>query len=67
MIQRFHSVLRGNGFSATCIVEVDSSGAQYLPDDEVNPRLPDGEYDLEVNGIHKRAIRTNGEWKGFDY
>jgi len=67
MIQRFHGVLQGNNLSAACIVTVDPGHLEYMSDDDVNPRLPDGEYDLEVNGVHKRAIRSNGRWTGSDY
>ena len=67
MIKRFFGVLGGNGLSATCVYAVDGTGAPYLPDDEVSPRLPDGEYDLEVNGVHMRAIRANGGRSGSDY
>lgn len=67
MIKRFHGVLRGNGRSAECTVAVDLDRAEYMSDDDVSPPLPDGEYDLEVNGVHKRATRSNGEWTGSDY
>ncbi len=67
MIQRLHGVLRGNGLSAKCIVGVDSDRAEYMSDDDVSPHLPDGEYDLEVNGVHKRAIRSDGQWTSSDY
>jgi hypothetical protein len=63
MIQRFHGTLTGNGLSAICVVSIDSDGAEYLSDADVNPPLPDGEYDLEINRIRKRAVRTNGEWR----
>jgi hypothetical protein len=67
MAIRFHGTLRGNGLSARCIYVVNEAGADHLSDDEVDPQLPDGEYDLEANGVHKRATRAGGVWTGEDY
>lgn len=64
--KRFQGTLCGNDLLATCVLTIDSSGAGYLSDDDVAPPLPDGEYDLRVNGITMRVLRTNGEWKGYE-
>ena len=57
----FTGELRGNGRSACCRVSHDADGAEYL--DEVTPPLPDGEYELVVNGLKLIAQRRNGVWK----
>lgn len=67
MIQRFHGVLRGNGYVANCFVTVDSDAAEYMSDGDVAPPVPDGEYDLKVNGVHRRAVRANGQWTASEY
>ena len=67
MSKKFLGTLRGNGLLASCVYIVDEIGTDHLPDNEVDPRLPDGEYDLEANGVHKRAIRAAGIWTGKDY
>ena len=67
MPQCFHGVLRGNGYAANCLVSVDSDGAEYMSDGDVSPPVPDGEYDLEVNGVHRRAVRSNRHWRASEY
>ncbi|MGH9808967.1 MAG: hypothetical protein ACRD9W_17240, partial [Terriglobia bacterium] len=67
MLRRFHGILRGNGYVAKCFVTVDSDGAEYMSDDGVTPPVPDGKYDLEVNGVHRRAVRANGQWSASEY
>ena len=57
----FTGELRGNGLSARCRVRVDEDGAVYL--DEVTPPLPDGDYELLVNGLQLQAQCRNGVWK----
>jgi hypothetical protein len=67
MTQSFQGVLLGNRLKAHCSITVDSDHAEYMSDRDVTPPLPGGEYDLEVNGVHKRAVRTNGSWAAFEY
>ena len=66
--RRFTGTLTGKGgIKATCVVYAGGDMPDVLPDDEVEPSLPDGEYRLEVNGVPKRAIRKNGVWNGSDF
>ena len=65
--ERFAGNLEGEGGEAKCVVTVDEDGAAYMSDENVVPRLPDGEYKLEVNGVFRRAIRSKGVWKSHDY
>jgi len=67
MLLHLHGILRRNGYVADCIVTVDSDGAAYMSDDDVNPPMLDGEYHLEVNGIHMRTVRVNCQWSALTY
>lgn len=67
MSQVFKGVLRGRELSAACIVSCDSDGAAYLNDVDVSPRLPDGEYDLVINGVQMHATRKDSVWTASDY
>jgi len=67
MILELLGVLRGNGYVADCIVRVDPDGVAYLADEDVTPPMLDGEFDLEINGVHMRAVRLNCVWKAFEY
>jgi len=52
---------------ATCTVRIDPDKVPSMSDDDVSPKLPDGEYDIEVNGLHLSAIRENGQWAQRQY
>ena len=70
MSQIFKGVLRRLGESeecATCTFRIDSDRMESMTDAEVSPQLPDGEYDLEVNGVHRLATRVNGQWTECKY
>ena len=67
MIRTFRGVLRAGSASSKCVVTTDSDDVAYLSDHDIEPPLSDGEYDLEINGIHKRAVRANGQWSASDY
>jgi hypothetical protein len=60
----FKGILRGNGGTADCLVTSRGHGHEYVHD--VTPPLPDGDYDLSVNGIDLKARCTNGVWKLID-
>ena len=61
----FTGELRGNELSARCRVWRDEDGAEYL--DEVTPPLPDGDYELLVNGLKLQAQCRNGVWTKIEY
>jgi len=56
--------LRGNGRTANCLITIDPNGDEYLA--AVVPPVPDGEYDLFVNGLTLKVRQTNGDWKKVD-
>ena len=48
---------------ADCVTTADRDGVPYLYDTDVEPRLPDGEYELWLNGAPFRgATRKDGQW-----
>lgn len=65
-MKEFEGTLRGPDGTATCIVRVNTAKTEYMDDADVHPPLPDGEYDLQVNGVRRLAIRSGGVWKGFE-
>lgn len=60
--QFFGNLSGKKGLSAVCVVELDSTGV-YIDDATVEPQLPDGTYQLEINGPPKRVVRRDGVWK----
>jgi hypothetical protein len=66
-MKEFRGTLRGPNGTAACIVRVDERNNAYMDDADVKPSLPDGEYDLEVNGINRPATRYNSLWKASEY
>jgi hypothetical protein len=60
----FAGQLSGNGYSARCLITVSPDGDEYLS--AVVPPVPDGEYDLFVNGLTLKVRQTNGDWKKID-
>lgn len=52
--------LTGGGGSANCRVRIDADHAPYIQD--VNPPLPEGEYQLSVNKLTFNVRHINGEW-----
>jgi hypothetical protein len=52
--------LTGNGGSANCRVTIDADHAPYIRD--VIPPLPEGEYQLSVNGLTFNVRHVRGEW-----
>jgi hypothetical protein len=57
----FPAELRGNGHSAKCSVRTGRDGDAYICD--VNPPLPEGDYELSANGLELKARHANGHWR----
>jgi len=64
-IKAFQGELTGNGRSAKCLVQVDDDGANCVL--EVEPELPEGDYELSVNGLVLRAQYAGGRWMQINY
>ncbi len=60
----FSGQLRGNGLTARCHVWRDVDGAEHIQD--VTRLLPDGDYELLVNGLTRKVRLTNGNWQRTD-
>jgi hypothetical protein len=68
----FQASVRGNGLEAACIVSAtrvyipNSSAETYVEysirDEDVSPALPDGHYQVSVNGEILQYVRRNGLW-----
>jgi len=57
----FAGTLKGNGYVAQCLVTAAMNGANYVA--AVTPDLPDGDYDLAVNGSVLKVRQMNGYWR----
>ena len=57
----FAGILKGNGYVAQCLVAAAMNGDNYVA--AVTPDLPDGDYDLAVNGFVLKVRQMNGDWR----
>ena len=57
----FRGKLEGNRHSSSCVVTTGPNGDAYISD--VTPPLPDGDYELSVNGLVLKVRFAKGVWQ----